>query len=236
MKNAANAELRAFSDSGYVDKKLALQRRKLLDAFLEFKGHSTKETILDIGVTSTGQLASGSRLQTWVAAAEQPFVKSCSIAVSANGPWRCAQPDAAAPGEQGAQALPFADNQFDWIFCSEVLEHAGPHAHQLNLLRELNRIARKGVFVATENRRHPIEFHTGLPLLHWLPGSLWRGSLRLLGKGQWASETLLNPVGSDALKNMAATLPGLASSDIGHLRVAGVKAHFFLMLRKKETA
>jgi hypothetical protein len=35
-------------------------------------------------------------------------------------------------------------------------------------------VARKGVFVRTPSRGFPIEFHTVLPFIHWLPVSFYR--------------------------------------------------------------
>lgn len=233
MKNSVNAEMHAFSELPYLEKKLVSQRRKLFDAFIEFKGQSKSETILDVSILPTGPLTKGSGLKDWIGASEQPFVKACSILVSPDHSWRPAQAEPASAEEHGTQTLAFANEQFDWVFCNEVLEHVGTYEHQLNLLRELTRIARKGAFVTTQNKRHPIEFNTGLPLLHWLPKPFWNTSLKLLGKGEWASKELLNPIGSDTLKAMTAALPNIATGDIGHLRVAGIKAHFFLMLRKK---
>jgi hypothetical protein len=229
LKNSADAALHAYSGGGYLDRKVAAQRRKLIDAFLEFKGNAGSETILDVGAVSSADSGGRGVLQTSIGGATGSAITRCNVALSPEKPWRYAGPE---NGQRGGQVLPFSDGQFDWVFCGELLEQAGTNEHQLSLLRELARIAKKGIFVTTENRRHPIEFNTGLPLLHWLPDTLWRAQLRLLGKSEWASKWLLNPIGSDTLQQMAAQLPNCASSDIGHLRMGGIKAHFFLMVRK----
>ncbi len=45
-----------------------------------------------------------------------------------------------------ATDLPFRDNSFDWILCSEVIEHLlDPHA----ALREINRVCRNGALITT---------------------------------------------------------------------------------------
>jgi hypothetical protein len=232
LKNSANAALHTYSNGGYLARKIAAQRHKLINAFLEFKGSAGSETILDVGAASSAFLEKGSDLQASIDGAERSSITRCNVAVSPDKPWRITGSE---NGQLSGQILPYRDGQFDWVFCGELIEHAGTNEHQLNLLRELARVAKKGVFVTTENKRHPIEFNTGLPLLHWLPDTLWRAQLRLLGKGEWASKWLLNPLGSDSLRQMAAQLPKCASSDIGHMRLGGVKAHFFLMIRKAET-
>ena len=48
------------------------------------------------------------------------------------------------------------------------------------------------VFLTTPNRAFPIEVHTFLPVLHWLPKRLHRRVLALLGYSFWAVETNLN--------------------------------------------
>ncbi len=58
---------------------------------------------------------------------------------------------------------------------------------------ELLRTSRR-VFVSTPNGRFPVDPHTLLPLVHWLPRPLRHPILRLTGNGRWASEEMLNPL------------------------------------------
>jgi ubiquinone/menaquinone biosynthesis C-methylase UbiE len=132
----------------------------------------------------------------------------------------------------GGRKLPFSDGQFDWVYCNALIEHAGSRKCQYELLKELTRAARKGIFVTAGNRWHPIEFNTGLPLIHWLPLAMWRRLLKILGKRRWAAESVLNPLGSKQLGELADLLPGKLKSDIGHIRFFFIKAHFFLMIEK----
>ena len=73
------------------------------------------------------------------------------------------------PYVQGdACALPFPDGAFDVVFSNAVIEHVGDRERQRLLVSEALRVGRR-VFVTTPNRRFPIEVHTRLPLVHWLP-------------------------------------------------------------------
>jgi SAM-dependent methyltransferase len=81
-----------------------------------------------------------------------------------------------------ACALPFADGEFDVVFSNAVVEHVGGHDHQRRLVSEALRVGRQ-VFITTPNRRFPIEVHTRLPLVHWLPDGLAHRIYRALGKG-----------------------------------------------------
>ena len=67
-----------------------------------------------------------------------------------------------------ACALPFADGEFDIIFSNAVIEHVGGRDRQRQLVAEALRVGRRA-FITTPNRRFPIEVHTRLPLVHWLP-------------------------------------------------------------------
>jgi hypothetical protein len=64
--------------------------------------------------------------------------------------------------------LPFADGEFDVAFSNAVIEHVGGREDQERFARELCRVARR-VFVTTPNRRFPVDPHTLLPFVHWLP-------------------------------------------------------------------
>ena len=53
-------------------------------------------------------------------------------------------------------------------------------------------MARKGILITTPNRWHPLESHTGLPLLHYLPPRIWRPVYQALGKSMYADEESLH--------------------------------------------
>jgi len=73
-----------------------------------------------------------------------------------------------------ALSTPFADNSFELVFSSAVIEHVGSLENQNQFIKELVRISKKYVFITTPNRYYPIEFHTILPIIHWLPKKIHR--------------------------------------------------------------
>lgn len=105
--------------------------------------------------------------------------------------------------------LPYDDGAYDWVACHELLETCGSHERQVRLLRELLRVARRGIFVSTANRWHP--------LARWL-----------------RPERHVRLLDALALKTMVDVLPGRPSWKLGHLRLAGFKSYFFLMVWKGE--
>lgn len=96
-----------------------------------------------------------------------------------------------------ACALPFGDHAFDVVFSNAVIEHVGDAERQRRFVEEAVRVGRR-VFVTTPNRWFPLEVHTRLPLVHWLPDPAahrayglarkpWARELRLLGPGALAA-------------------------------------------------
>jgi SAM-dependent methyltransferase len=97
-----------------------------------------------------------------------------------------------------ACALPFADDSFDIVYSNAVIEHVGPRVRQEAFVREALRVGRH-VFVTTPNRWFPIEVHTRLPLVHWLPDPLSHRVYDALGKGFAKDLRLLSPRTLEAL-------------------------------------
>ena len=97
-----------------------------------------------------------------------------------------------------ACALPFADQAFDVVFSNAVIEHVGDVGRQRQFVAEALRVGRR-VFITTPNRWFPIEVHTRLPLVHWLPRAASDRAYDLAGKG-WARENHL--LGSGDLRGL----------------------------------
>jgi len=93
--------------------------------------------------------------------------------------------------EADLREIPLPDGYFDYGICNAVVEHAGTRAQQAAMVSEVCRVCRCVLFT-TPNRWFPIELHTWLPLLHWLPDSAYRASLRRLGLDYFAEVGNLN--------------------------------------------
>ena len=88
-----------------------------------------------------------------------------------------------------ACALPFEDSAFDIVHSNAVIEHVGGRNRQEAFVREAVRVGRR-VFLTTPNRWFPIELHTRLPLVHWLPERAAGRAYDLAGRS-WARDNHL---------------------------------------------
>jgi hypothetical protein len=99
------------------------------------------------------------------------------------------------------RSLPFDANSFDIGFSNAVIEHVGSRDDQKRFVEELVRTCRT-VFVATPNAGFPVDPHTLLPFVHWLPRPIRHRLLRWTGNGSWASEAALNPLRAATFRAM----------------------------------
>jgi hypothetical protein len=113
------------------------------------------------------------------------------------------------------EPLPFEDGAFDIVYSNAVIEHAGSAEQQRFFLSELCRVARRR-FVAAPNPLFPVEHHTCLPLIHYMPKSTFRRLLRGTRYDVWSHESNLNYVSASELRAMwPAETPVIAYSGIG---------------------
>jgi SAM-dependent methyltransferase len=152
--------------SSVVSRVSLRSRERKLQLFLELLAPGPETTVVDVGVTDA-PFGGGSTDNFFEALYPWP---QRVTAVGNTGLERFA---AAFPQVTAVQAdgrdLPFTDGHFDIAFSNAVVEHvAGGRDGQRQFVHELCRVARR-VFVTTPNRRFPLEVHTLLPFVHWLP-------------------------------------------------------------------
>jgi hypothetical protein len=88
--------------------------------------------------------------------------------------------------------LPFSHDAFDVAVSNAVLEHVGERDDQRAFVHELCRVAPR-VFVSTPNRWFPVEMHTLVPLVHWLPKWPRDTIFEALRRENWRGVELLGP-------------------------------------------
>jgi hypothetical protein len=82
-----------------------------------------------------------------------------------------------------------------------VIEHVGSERVQVEYIESLLGLS-PCLFMTTPNRFHWLEFHTKLPLLHWLPRSWHRAVLKAIGLKFWAKEKNLRLISKSEFEAM----------------------------------
>jgi hypothetical protein len=217
-----------LADPSSLSVRLATRvRARMFAMFMSEFNPTATDDVLDLGVTSDESYASSNYFE-----ALYPYKNR----ITAAGINDASFLSNIYPGVRfqfaDALNLPFDANSFDYVHSSAVLEHVGGYANQQRMVGECLRVARKGVCVTTPNRWFPIEVHTQLPLVHWLPKPWFRSLLDWLGHHELAMEANLNLMTESELCRIAALHPDWAF----HFRagrVLGWKSNIVLFAAKK---
>ena len=141
-------------------------RERKLDRFLMEFPPGPETTVVDVGVTDA-PFGEGSSDNFFEALYPWPE-RITAVGHTELERFAAAFPAVRAVRADG-RALPFGDGEFDLGFSNAVVEHvAGGRDGQRRFVAELCRVAQR-VFVTTPNRWFPLEVHTLLPVVHWLP-------------------------------------------------------------------
>jgi ubiquinone/menaquinone biosynthesis C-methylase UbiE len=200
--DAPNAQFNLTLPNSRVSRVIDRARRRMFERFMAEVAPAPSETVLDIGVTSD---------QTYVFSNYFEAMYPWKDRITATGLDDARFLETQHPGVKFRFAdvldLPFSDKNFDIVHAAAVIEHVGSYERQARMVAECLRVARRAVYLTTPNRWFPIEFHTQLPLVHWLPTPISRAVMRNTGYGFFANEENLNLMSRSRLARIMAAHP-----------------------------
>jgi len=210
---------------GWIDKLALKKRLTMLQTFMKEFPSATLEHILDAGVTADKSALSSNYLEKF-------FPEKNKITALSNQEASFLEQEY--PGVRfrhgDVRHLPFQDKEMDVVFSSAVIEHIGNDENQQRMIAECVRVAKKGVFITTPNRWHPIEVHTLLPFIHWLPKKLHRKLLKFFGYLFYSQEENLNLVDKKKLKTFCQKL-GIQNFTIHYIKTWGIMSNLMLVIK-----
>ena len=127
----------------------------------------------------------------------------------------------------------FENNEFDVVISSATIEHVGSFENQLKFVSECYRISKYKTFITTPNRYYPIEFHTKIPLLHFLPKSYHRKILSLIGENFLSLEENLNLLSKRNFFEICKILK-IKNFIIEEVKLFGIVSNYILTIDKTE--
>ena len=152
--------------SSFIDKCIATGRDRIYDKMRKQIDLENIKSVLDVGITADRKHYHSNFFEN-----KYPYPDRITTLSDQDASWI----EQAIPGirfvQGNGKSLPFSDNQFDFVFSSAVLEHVGDNQEQKKFLAEAFRVSSKYILITTPNRWYPMEFHSLVPLLHWLPNN-----------------------------------------------------------------
>jgi hypothetical protein len=230
MGHKPNAQYNVAEPTSLPARIAAQARRRMYDVFLESTSIRPSETLLDVGVTSDRSYESSNYVEAWY-----PYKDK----ITAVGIDDASFLEQLYPGltyrRADGRSLPFADASFDVVHSSAVLEHVGNAENQHGFITELARVASRAVFLTTPNRWFPVEFHSLLPLVHWLPRPWFRRLLRGTRYDFFAREENLNLLDRKEVLRLCGGITDCAV-DVKSLRLFGMPSNLLVTINKRSTA
>lgn len=91
----------------------------------------------------------------------------------------------------------FTDNEIknfksDLVISNATIEHVGGFNNQIKMCENIIKLSNKYFVICTPNKYYPLEFHTKIPFLHYLPEKIYRIVLRKIGLDFFSNENNLN--------------------------------------------
>lgn len=225
-----NAQYNVAAPDSLALRATALMRRRMYQAFIDEVAPQPDELLLDVGVTSDRSYSTSNYLEAWY-----PH----KARITAVGVDDASFLEQQYPGMRylcaDGKSMPFDDASFDVVHSSAVIEHVGSRDEQRRFITELLRVARRAVCLTTPNRWFPVEVHTSIPLLHWLPPRHYRALLRRIGLAFFADEANLNLLSTADLLQLCDSVgaqAGVRERQVRRMRLCGLTSNLVLIVRK----
>jgi hypothetical protein len=164
----------------YINRISHKSRKKKFDLLFSYLKPTASDKILEVGVASEEY----SPIDNYLIK-NYPYRRNITaLGLGDLSKFRKNYPDVSTVSYDG-KTFPFKDKEFDIAHSNAVIEHVGSIRAQENFLKEMVRVAKRGM-ITTPNKHFPIELHTKVPMLHWLAKEKFDSFLKVIGKS-WAS-------------------------------------------------
>ena len=226
MNEKSYFKYKSFGMNEYIDKLLLRIRSQCYDLFYNSFKISNESQILDIGVSLDSHPASNflEKHYPWKNNITAVSIDDCKIIEKQFPGLKFVQAD--------GKEMPFENESFDFSHSHAVIEHVGNDEEQIRFLNELWRVSKYGVFLTTPNRAHPIETHTGLPCVHYLPNGFYQKVFGFLGFDTYRSIDQLNLLSVKKLTNLCEQSNIGNNYQIKYVNWLGLPSNILLIVQK----
>ena len=126
------------------------------------------------------------------------------------------------------------DFKCDLVISSATIEHVGNFQNQVSKIKNMIFLSNQYVVISTPNRFYPIELHTKLPLIHWLPKKIFRRILLFFNMKYFADEKNLNLLSKSELIEILNTFSKKIDYKIYNISFLGFVSNFLVICKIKK--
>jgi len=116
----------------------------------------------------------------------------------------------------------------DVVISNATIEHVGGFEQQKKMIENMLLLTKKYFIITTQNRYHPLDFHTKLPILHWFPKKIHRKLLKLLKLEFFSKEENLNLLSKKDLITLL-EIVGVNNFKIFDISLLGFKSNLIVI-------
>jgi hypothetical protein len=121
----------------------------------------------------------------------------------------------------------------DLIMSSATIEHVGSYYNQTKMIKNIIKLTKKFFVITTPNRFYPLDFHTKIPFIHWLPKKIHRTILKIINLNYFSEEKNLNLLSERDIVRIMNSFKGKIKYNILFIRLFGIKSNFIIIGYKK---
>jgi len=118
----------------------------------------------------------------------------------------------------------------DLVVSNATIEHVGNYNNQKTMVSNMIKLSKRMVIISTPYRYHPLEFHTKIPFIHWLPKKIHRKILKNFNLTFYSKEENLNLLSksdlSSFIKNEEIT------SEFRYVKFLFLRSNLIFILKK----
>ena len=122
----------------------------------------------------------------------------------------------------------------DLVVSSATIEHVGSLKNQITKVSNMISLSKEYIVISTPNRFYPIELHTKIPLLHWLPKTFFRKILLFLNMKYFADEKNMNLLSKSDLKKILNIFSQKIDYKIYNIYFLGFVSNFLVICKIKK--
>ena len=118
----------------------------------------------------------------------------------------------------------------DLVVSNATIEHVGNYNNQKTMVSNMIKLSKKMVIISTPYRYHPLEFHTKIPFIHWLPKKIHRMILKKLDLVFYSKEENLNLLSKSDLSSFIKNEK--IKSEFKYIKFLFLRSNLIFILKK----